>query len=375
MARNPLIRKNPPKLPTNTLHKSAGILDDHAIRKNVATLQGTISETPVNDIDIANKKYVDDEVNDLMNDVVWEDAGATIQLKLLFQSKDLDLNNQIRITEMEDPIDNQDAATKKYVDDNDVDGLWEVSAPYTQLITRDDLLIQGTDKVYFRDSGIFMYSVSDGDFILECDGDMFLRGNNSTTLGVAGDTVIGDGSERDIYPDTDLKINLGTTSSSFNDFFVGGDIIMTDDGGGLCFGEIYVEGNSTADTVATATNTQMNRFDTNGEFNNTTPQHTSDHIIIDKAGKYLVTISISFSGDPSVDWAFSLYKNNGATQYANVHCNRKLGAGGDIGSASMSGICDFAATDTVELWMQHAAGVNKDITVQDCTMSVVQVGG
>ena len=42
--------------------KSKGILDDYAVRKDVATLGGTVEKVPVNDNDIANKKYVDDNV-------------------------------------------------------------------------------------------------------------------------------------------------------------------------------------------------------------------------------------------------------------------------------------------------------------------------
>lgn len=41
------------------LKQSAGILDDHSIRKSVATREGTITKTPVNAFDIANKAYVD----------------------------------------------------------------------------------------------------------------------------------------------------------------------------------------------------------------------------------------------------------------------------------------------------------------------------
>jgi len=144
---------------------------------------------------------------------------------------------------------------------------------------------------------------------------------------------------------------------------------------GFPYGEIYVEGNSTADTVATATSTQITRFDVNGASLNTTPDHTNDHITITKAGHYMVNVSLAFSGDASVDWKFTLCKNNGTANFLNVHTNRKLGSGGDIGSASMSGIVDLAVNDTVEIWMIHGAGVNKDITVQDCTLSIVAVGG
>jgi hypothetical protein len=43
-------------------NQSKGILDDYAVRKNVATREGTIEKVPINDNDITNKKYVDDAV-------------------------------------------------------------------------------------------------------------------------------------------------------------------------------------------------------------------------------------------------------------------------------------------------------------------------
>lgn len=49
--------KNPP-------NQSKGILDDFAVRKNIATKEGTITRVPVADIDIANKLYVDGEIVD-----------------------------------------------------------------------------------------------------------------------------------------------------------------------------------------------------------------------------------------------------------------------------------------------------------------------
>lgn len=38
---------------------SAGIADDFAVRKNIATREGTIEKVPVNSNDITNKAYVD----------------------------------------------------------------------------------------------------------------------------------------------------------------------------------------------------------------------------------------------------------------------------------------------------------------------------
>ena len=60
--RNPLIRSYPKRVNKPLPNKSAGILEDYSMRKVIQTKEGTITKTPVNDIDIANKKYVDDNV-------------------------------------------------------------------------------------------------------------------------------------------------------------------------------------------------------------------------------------------------------------------------------------------------------------------------
>ena len=58
---NPLIRKMPRMTSKGTGgHKSAGILDDFAVMKVVHTKEGTIEKVPIDDSDIVNKKYVDD---------------------------------------------------------------------------------------------------------------------------------------------------------------------------------------------------------------------------------------------------------------------------------------------------------------------------
>jgi hypothetical protein len=60
MAKNPYSLPKTKEIPMREdLSKSAGILDDFAVRKDVATQQGTITKTPVNDNDIVNKSYAD----------------------------------------------------------------------------------------------------------------------------------------------------------------------------------------------------------------------------------------------------------------------------------------------------------------------------
>jgi len=62
MGKNPFIHSYPRRVNKPQPNKSAGILDDFAVRKVVATKEGSITRTPTEDIDIANKKYVDDEI-------------------------------------------------------------------------------------------------------------------------------------------------------------------------------------------------------------------------------------------------------------------------------------------------------------------------
>jgi hypothetical protein len=57
------------------LPKSAGILDDFAVRKNVATKEGTIEHVPTEDNHIVNKKYVDSHTPDLS--AYWKSDGTS----------------------------------------------------------------------------------------------------------------------------------------------------------------------------------------------------------------------------------------------------------------------------------------------------------
>ena len=81
MARNPLIIKRVKQPVMVRLNQSAGILDDHAVRKNVATKEGTIEQVPTEDNHIANKLYVDLQVASVSGDLnTTYNAGAPVSL-------------------------------------------------------------------------------------------------------------------------------------------------------------------------------------------------------------------------------------------------------------------------------------------------------
>ena len=98
---------------------------------------------------------------------------------------------------------------------------------------------------------------------------------------------------------------------------------------------------------------QVTIFTANGIAAGLTPDHTNDHITVANAGDYEMTINFSFSGGLLDTYSFAFFKNNGATQLGGTRLTRKLGTGGDVGSASLTVQATLAAADTIEVWMQN----------------------
>jgi hypothetical protein len=150
-------------------------------------------------------------------------------------------------------------------------------------------------------------------------------------------------------------------------------------GGGLLFGEIYAKDNAVETAIAVAgTYVQIAIFDTNGQSNGATPDHTNDHITIDTAGIYLVIASIhveSIGAGAADVVGIDVRKNNGTVTFDNLHAHRKLaGGGGDIGSISVSGIISLSAADTLEVWIANEDN-NTNLVVEDIAFSIICIGG
>lgn len=69
-----------------------------------------------------------------------------------------------------------------------------------------------TTKIQFTDTNAFINASSSGNLVVQ--------GATSTNIGVAGDIVLGDSTLRTMYPQTTLKIDIGSASNVFNDFYV-----------------------------------------------------------------------------------------------------------------------------------------------------------
>jgi hypothetical protein len=207
--------------------------------------------------------------------------------------------------------------------------------------------------------------------VLEVHGNIFIHDNQEMIFGTGKDAKID-------YNGTDMIVKPDAVGSGAVQ--VEGDMRFSGSGTGLPYGEIYAYDSNTTITITAsgiANKVQVTAFDTNGASNQMTPDHTNDHITVTKAGVYLCTVSISAEsvGGAAYEIGFSVFKNNGATQFQNLHVHRNLsGAGGDTGSLSMTGLITLAANDTVEVWTYNETNTS-NIIVDDITLSLVQVGG
>lgn len=292
---------------------------------------------------------------------------------------------------------------------------WRINNQVIETLDSTGFLVQGATKKMFRDSAIYIASLNDGYLDLVADTQIRLNASVYTQSIIdagTADTQYGhlrlhghatgslQGGVVYFYTaaDHDASINYFGIRAYSDDFeftsvttpkltYKGGEgywqfdasLLFNGDAAGLCYGEIYVRANAVATNVTVAgTYVQFLGFANDGESNNATPDHTNDHITITKAGRYLVTVSIhveSTGAGGADEFGFEVRKNNGAVIFDNMHAHRQMAGGGtDVGSVGMNGIVDLAVNDTIELWVTNEDSTD-DVLIEDCTLSIVQVGG
>ncbi len=214
----------------------------------------------------------------------------------------------------------------------------------------DDVYMTGSEKIGLRDVGIGIYSQADG------YGDMF-----ADTGWRIGDSSAGAPTNYTHFEPDGALVFVGTA--------------------GLCYAEIYasdVNDTITITIAGKANKVQITSFVVDGESNNMTPDHTNDHITVVKAGHYLCNVSMHIQSDSAGgadSVGYSVYKNNGNTEFSNLHGQRNLsGGGGDEGSVSLSGVIDLLVSDTIEVWIWNNDSTD-DIVVDDINLSLIQIGG
>jgi hypothetical protein len=139
------------------------------------------------------------------------------------------------------------------------------------------------------------------------------------------------------------------------------------------FGEIYTHENSTTQSIPTgATYTKVINFDANGESNNCTPDFTNSKITITKPGTYFVSCPVSFTeAGSNENWFMSIFADG--VEQDDIHFERRIGTGGDYGSASMSGFISASSAIDVDLRVRHDNAGARTLTVRYCNLSVNRV--
>jgi hypothetical protein len=165
-----------------------------------------------------------------------------------------------------------------------------------------------------------------------------------------------------------------------NNLTMKGDLIFTAAGGGVPFGEISAYNQSDELTISgsgISNKVQVTTFNSNGVSNLSVPSHGSDHITISRSGVYSVNVSVSLDSVAGSGGTIGigLFKNNGTTQFQNVHATHDLaGGGGEAASLSLSGLIDVNNTDTIEVWVWNDSNSN-NVVVDDITLSLSMIGG
>ena len=120
----------------------------------------------------------------------------------------------------------------------------------------------------------------------------------------------------------------------------------------------------------------LTQWNTAGLSSGITVTPSTGKVTVTMAGIYEIDMSISFSGQLSKTFVFEIYKDDvsasptpTATGFKMV---RKLGTGGDVGSASLSGLVSLDAGDSVMIYVSSSDG-GSTITVHQSQLKVAQV--
>ena len=164
---------------------------------------------------------------------------------------------------------------------------------------------------------------------------------------------------------------------ALNHLIINGDLdVFGTIDGKFIFADLY--GSNVLDSIALpAQDTwyQMPSFDTDGFSNGLSPDHTSNHITVETAGKYLVFLAVSAHAAQSNNYEYQVKTNNGTVDCPNVMFDRTLPVAGAIGSGMTFGICNFAANDTIEGWVQRTDGgaVSKTLVIDHVNILAFKV--
>ena len=133
-------------------------------------------------------------------------------------------------------------------------------------------------------------------------------------------------------------------------------------------GALTVEDNSTGEASVTSTPQKITAFATKGVESGLTVDTANNEMVIAKAGDYKVTLDACFSGTGNATFFIYIYLNGAATGY---RLKRNLGASGDVGAASRSGLLTCAVGDKIHAYQSSPDG--SALTVEEGGLIAVRL--
>jgi hypothetical protein len=267
-----------------------------------------------------------------------------------------------------------------------VDNLWKFYGGGDLELTAGDFLLAGEQIIFTSGTGsqIDITSASDTELIIFNSGSGVASLNVEDDLSVGGDEIAIVSEEGVLAfnggaADFDGYIDVADTSESAFlvhnsdatakcSFFVeggfesGGLTRWAGTGSGVPFADMSVKNNAVTTTFgATSTYVQVTVFDTDGHNLDITPDHTNDHLTVNRDGFYYISCSVTLvgSGGSAQNIGLEIRKNNGTTVFNNIHQHRDLSGGAsDTGFGPLTGVVQLNDGDTIELWCENTSNTN-----------------
>ncbi len=137
----------------------------------------------------------------------------------------------------------------------------------------------------------------------------------------------------------------------------------------LAHGIMSVQSGVTAEPTVDTTPRKIAAWNVDGIAKNMTVDSTiGNDITASVAGVYVAITSIAFVGSSGDTFKFEIFKNGVATGFA---IERKIGTGGDHGSAPIIGLVSLVATDTVEVFQSTVDG--NSMTISEAQLAVIRI--
>lgn len=143
---------------------------------------------------------------------------------------------------------------------------------------------------------------------------------------------------------------------------------------GGTYGGIHCHDNSSPQSVATGTTYATVTALIDSQISNDVLVSTSTQsITINRAGVYRISFNISFYTDTNnIIGYFAAFQNG--SELDNIHLERKIGTGADVGSSAASGFARLAAGDKVSLRVRHNHTSAVAFTITYANLNVERIG-